>query len=205
MAVWLAHDESRVQIPPRPTIASTSHVTSSCGNGTVAENYPGHNPPSTARRMYPRSQDGSGDISAIYNQMEPVNSEDGSGTFLRLHPQTGDSAWVQYDFAKPEKISSAEVYWKDDKQFCVLPKGWKLLYKDGEEWKPVNPVDPYGVAKDRFNRVGFEPVSTSGLRLEIQLQEKVYKTGALGPLYANYMAQDTPWYEGGVIEWRVNP
>ena len=204
MAVWLAHDEGRVKVPPRPSIASTSHATLSCGNGTVAENYPGHNPPTTERRMYPHSQDGSGDISAIFDQLEPVNSEDGSGMFLRLHPQTGDSAWVQYDFAKPDKVSSVEVYWKDDKQYCVLPKGWQLLYKEGDMWKPVRALDPYGVAKDKFNKVGFEAVTTSALRLEIQLQEKVYKVGSLGPPDANYMTQDTPWYEGGVIEWRVN-
>ncbi len=205
MSVWLAADASKARIAPLSTIASTSRATSSCGNGTVAENYPGNQPPTIERRFYPSSQDGSGDISAIYDQVAPVNSEDGSSPFLRLHPQSGDSAWVQYDFAKPARVSSIEVYWKDDKQVCVLPRSWRLLYKEGNDWKPVVTSDPYAVAGDQFNKVSFQPVTTSGLRLEIQLQGKVYKKGALGPPDGNYMTQDLTWFETGIVEWRVNP
>jgi hypothetical protein len=205
MAVWLARDEGKAQLPPVPTIASTSRATSSCGNGSVSDNYPGYRPPSVQQRMYPLSQDGSGDISAIYDQAEPVNSEDGSARFLRLRPQTGSNAWVQYDFAKPEKVSSVEVYWKDDKQFCVPPQSWRVLYRDGQEWKPVNTISAGPVEKDKFNKTTFEPVTTSALRLDITLREKVYKKGSLGPPDANYLTRDTAWYEGGVIEWRINP
>jgi hypothetical protein len=137
--------------------------------------------------------------------MEPVNSEDGSAPFLRLHPQSGSTAWVEYDFAKPEKVSTVEVYWKDDKQFCVLPKSWRISYKDGNNWTPVDAFEPYTITKDKFNKTTFLPVTTSGLRLEITLQEKVYKKGDLGPPDANYLTSDLPWFEGGVIEWRVNP
>ena len=109
----------------------------------------------------------------------------------------------EYDFAKPEKISSSGVYWKDDKQFCILPKGWRLVYKDGGEWKPVRNLSPYGAVGDRYNKVTFEPVTTSALRLEIQLQPKTYKTGKLGPPDGNYLSEDLTWFEGGVIEWTV--
>jgi hypothetical protein len=204
MSVWLARDESKAWIPPAATIASTSKATSSCGNGTVAENYPGNNPPTIERRFYPISQDGSGDIRAISDQLEPVNSEDGSAPFLRLRPQSGDQAWVQYDFARPSRVSSVEVYWKDDMQVCVLPASWRLLYKDGDEWKPVVASEPYTVERDRFNKVSFRPVDTSALRLEIRMQAKVYKKGDLGPPDGNYLTEDLTWYEGGIIEWRVN-
>jgi DUF1680 family protein len=205
MAVWLAREESKSKIAPRPTIASTSRATSSCGNGTVADDYPGHKPPTIEQRFYPNTQDGSGNISAIYDQVEPVNSEDGSSSFLRLRPQSGDKAWVQYDFSRPAKVSSAEVYWKEDKQYCVLPKAWHLLYRDGAAWKPVQSADPYTIGRDKFNKVTFTPVTTSALRMEIELQGKVYRKGELGPPDANYLAEDLTWYEGGVIEWRVNP
>jgi len=205
MAVWLARDESKALVPPKPTIASTSRASSSVGNGTVAENYPGHRPPTIEQRLYTNSQDGSGDISAIYDQVEPVNSEDGSSRFLRLHPQSGDGAWVQYDFAKPAKVSSVEVYWKDDKQYCILPTAWRLLYRDGSDWKAVQALAPYAVAKDKFNKVSFQPVMTSALRIEIQLQGRTYKKGDLGPPDANYLQRDLTWYEGGIIQWRVNP
>jgi DUF1680 family protein len=205
MAVWLAREESKSWIPPRPSIASTSRASSSCGNGTVVDVYPGHQPPTIEQRFYPNSQDGSGDISAIYDQVEPVNSEDGSSRWLRLRPQSGDKAWIQYDFSRPAKVSSVEVYWKEDKHYCVLPEAWHVLYRDGHAWKPVQSSDTYGVERDKFNKVSFSPVTTSGLRLEIQLQGKVYRKGELGPPDANYLNEDLTWYEGGVIEWRVNP
>jgi len=203
MSVWLARENARAAMPPQRTIASTSRATSSCGNGTVAEDYPGNQPPTIERRFYPSSQDGSGDIRAIQDQMEPVNSMDGSSPFLRLHPQSGDRAWVQYDFAGPARVASVEIYWKDDKQYCVLPQSWRLLYKDGNEWKPVTALGPHPVTGDQFNKVSFSPVTTSALRIEIQLQPKVYKKGSLGPPDGNYLTQDLTWYEGGVIEWRI--
>ena len=64
--------------------------------------------------------------------------------------------------------------------------------------------------KDKFNRVEFAPVATSALRMVITLQGKTYtkqptpEAVRLGPPDANYMAEDVTWYEGGVIEWRVN-
>jgi DUF1680 family protein len=205
MAVWLAREESKSKIASRPTIASTSRATSSCGDGTLVDNYPGHKPPTIEQRFYPNTQDGSGDISAIYDQVEPVNSEDGSATFLRLRPQSGDKAWVQYDFSRPAKVSSVEVYWKEDKQYCVLPKAWHLLYRDGNAWKPVQSADSHGVERNKLNNVSFTPVTTSALRMEIELQGKVYRKGQLGPPDANYLNEDLTWYEGGLIEWRVNP
>jgi len=204
MAVWLAREESRVELPPAPTIASTSRASSSCGNGTFAENYPGHKLPSIAQAVYPNTQDGSGDIRAISDQLEPVNSKDGSSYFLRLRPQSGDRAWVQYDFSKATKVSSVDVYWKDDAQYCPVPSAWRLVFKVGNEWTPVKASDVYGVEKDKFNTVHFEPVTTTALRLEIQLQAQTYKKGLLGPPDGGLTRNDTTWYEGGLIEWRVN-
>ncbi|MDH6311671.1 DUF1680 family protein [Parabacteroides sp. PFB2-10] len=203
MAVWLASDETRAETFPAVTLASTSLATSSCGHGSVAENYPGNNPPTVARRMYPWSQDGSGSISAISDGLTPVNSEDGSSTFLRLRPQSGSSAWVQYDFTGPTQVSSVSVYWKDDKQFCVLPASWTLLYRDGDQWKPVQSPSGYGIQKDMYNKTSFTPVYTDGLRMEIELDKRVYKTGELGQPDANYLTEDQIWYEGGIIEWTV--
>ena len=51
-----------------------------------------------------------------------------------------------------------------------VPASWRLLYKDGGQWKPVENLTPYGIAKDRFNPVTFAPVTTSGLRLEVTMQ-----------------------------------
>jgi hypothetical protein len=98
----------------------------------------------------------------------------------------GTVEWVQYDFAKPREVSSAEVYWFDDtgRGACRVPQSWRLLYKDGDAWKPVEGASEYGVKADQFNKVTFTAVKTTGLRLEAQLQKD---------------------FSGGILEWRVGP
>ena len=78
------------------------------------------------------------------------------------------------------------VYWFDDTGVgqCRVPQAWKLLYRDGEDWKPVAGASEFGVSKDRFNRVTFTPVKTVALRLAVQLQ---------------------PEFSGGILEWKVEP
>jgi len=46
----------------------------------------------------------------------------------------------------------------------------------------VNEADSYGVEKDRYNKTTFSPVTTDGLRLEVQL---------------------SPGYSAGLFEWKV--
>ena len=77
-----------------------------------------------------------------------------------------------YDFAKPTSVSAAEVYWLDDtgKGDVRVPASWRVLYKDGADWKPVEAAGPAGIALDRFNRLTFKPVTTSALRLEVTAQ-----------------------------------
>jgi DUF1680 family protein len=205
MTVWLARDPSRAWIDPASTIASRSQATSSVGNGSVAENYPGRQPPTVARRFFPLSQDGSGSIKAIQDQLEPVHSEDGSAPFFRMRPQSGDRVWVQYDFAEPARVASVDVYWKDDKQNCIPPKSWRLFWKDGDAWKPVTAHGEFGVAIDCYNRVAFDAVTTRALRMEVTLAPHVFPRGRLGPPDGNYLENDLTWHEGGIIEWRVNP
>ena len=202
MSVWLAREPSRTVIPPVPTIASRSRVTSSVGKGTIEDNYPGQ-VPTVARRFYPNSQSGSTGFEALYDQVTPVNSFDGSSVYFRMRPESGNTAWVQYDFDAVQEISSSEVYWKDDKQYCSAPASWRLLYRSGDRWLPVSNPTPYTVEKDRFNSVRFEPVRTNGIRMEITLNGLDYAQGELGPPDGNYLPDDTTWYECGIIEWQV--
>ncbi len=203
MSVWLAGNLSKVVAEPAPSIASTSTVRSSCGTGSLEDNYPGGNVPTIAKRFYPRSQSGSAGFSALYDEVTPVNSMDGSSTYFAMRPAEGNHAWVEYDFSEPAEISSSDVYWKDDKQYCQVPESWRLLYRSGNEWVPVKNTSPYTVDKDKFNHVGFEPVTTGALRMEITLRGLPFKKGELGPPDGNYMPEDTEWYETGIIEWGV--
>lgn len=203
MSVWLASARSRVHLPPVPSIASKSTVSSSCGKATVEDNYPGGEVPAVAKRFYPSSQAGDTGFEALYDQIQPVNSFDGSSVYLRLRPQSGDDSWVQYDFDKEYEISEVSVYWKDDKQYCSLPMSWNLEYKSGDIWLPVKNNSEYTLEKDRFNTVIFEPVQASALRMNIKHNGLNFKKGELGPPDGNYMPENSTWYECGIIEWVV--
>ena len=95
---------------------------------------------------------------------------------------------AQYTFEKPRTVSGVEVYWLDDDGARLVPESWRVLYRQGEEWKPVEAAGAYAVERDRFNEVKFKPVETDSLRLEVIVQ---------GNLRADFSA--------GVLEWRVNP
>ena len=68
------------------------------------------------------------------------------------------------------EVSCVEIYWFDDTGVgeCRVPASWRLLYRDGGEWRPVYTTGKYGVEKDRFNEVVFETVRTDALRIEVE-------------------------------------
>ena len=72
-------------------------------------------------------------------------------------------------------VSEAQVYWFDDtgRGGVRVPASWKLTYRDGESWKPVETTGAYGVERNRYNVVSFKPVTTTALRLELQAQPNV--------------------------------
>jgi len=78
-------------------------------------------------------------------------------------------------FAKPSSVSETQVYWFDDtgRGGVRVPKSWRLLYKEGNDWKPVEVAVDYGVARDAYSTVRFKPVTTSALRLELVMQPNV--------------------------------
>jgi hypothetical protein len=124
-------------------------------------------------------------LSALNDQVEPAASDDTRIPRFTWWDHRGTREWVQYDFDQPRKVSAVEVHWWDERRInahCRVPQAWRLLYKDGVEWKPVPDVSTCGVETDRFNRVAFDPVEAKALRLEVQLQ---------------------PDWSGGILEWRV--
>ncbi len=157
MLVWVPDRETSARPQPLPTLASRASVTSS------------------AAGVNPR---------AVNDQSEPRSSRDGDSSFFHWWPEKGSTEWVAYAFDKPSQVSEVEVYWLDDTGSgeCRVPMSWRVLYKDGEEWKPVETPGPYGVEKDRYNKVAFKPVTTSGLRLEVVLP---------------------PEWSAGIQEWKV--
>ena len=63
-----------------------------------------------------------------------------------------------------------------------MPKSWRLIYKKGDTWKPVQATGSYGLERDKFNTIEFAPFNTTSIRLEAELQ---------------------PDFSAGILEWKV--
>lgn len=149
MIVWLPNTEANARPAPFPTVATTAVVT-------------------TSRRAH------GGSAESIRDGEIPAASNDHS-SYFDFWPTNGTNEWVQYTFAKPSTVSESELYWFDDTGSggVRVPASWRLVYQDGDDWKPVENLTPYGVEKDKFNRVTFKPVTTGALRVELTMQPNV--------------------------------
>jgi hypothetical protein len=144
MLVWIPNSEANAKPAPFPTVATTAKVT-------------------TSGRKNPR---------AINDGEKPTSSSD-SSSYFDWWPKKSSTEWVEYAFERPAMVSESELYWFDDtgRGEVRVPASWRLLYKDGNDWKPVENAAAYGVEKDRFNKVTFTPVTTTGMRLEVTMQQ----------------------------------
>ena len=142
--------------------------------------------PTLATSSKATSSAGQWSLDALNDQIEPESESETDIPFFRWDDHKGTQEWVQYDFDGPNQLSSAEVYWalgKEGDQKWAPPVSWLLQYRDGNEWKDVRTTDAYRLAAGRFNRVTFEPVTTSAVRLQAQLPQDA---------------------TSGIYEWRVN-
>ena len=157
MIVWLPTTDALAKPAPWPTLATTSKVSASTGQ----------------------------EVYGVNDAEAPLASSDSTSAFS-FWPRRGTTEWIEYAFEKQATVSAADVYWFDDTGHgqVRVPSSWRVLYQDGEEWKPVEAREPYGVRLDGYNRVSFVPVTTSKLRLEITAQ---------------------PRFSTGVQEWSVRP
>jgi DUF1680 family protein len=164
MEVWIADQMASAKPAPFPTLAMKSRVTASGGNRITGEGI-------------------SKTPQAVNDGDEPTASNDPS-SYFDWWPEKGKTEWIEYDFPGVARVSETQVYWFDDtgRGQVRVPASWRILYKDGNQWKPVQNRDPYGLAKDRYNTVRFVPVTTSALRLEVTMQ---------------------PGWSAGVQKWKV--
>ena len=156
MIVWLAATDAAARPTPWPTTATTATVTTS-----------------PARR----------NPSAINDGDDPKSSDD-PASYFDWWPRRGTVEWVEYAFPKPSTVSEVEIYWFDDtgRGQVRVPASWRLLYREGNTWKPVTTTGAFGVEKDRYNTLAFSPVTTTGLRVEVTAQ---------------------PQWSAGIQEWKV--
>jgi len=149
MLVWIPNSEASAKPLAYPTVVSTAKISVS----------------SNPHRI---------NMQNMIDGEDPAASDDGTAYF-DWWPKNGSAEWVELVFEKTATVKEAQVYWFDDTGHggVRVPASWKLLYKDGEQWKPVESTAAYGVERNKYNVVAFQPVTTTGLRLEMQAQDKV--------------------------------
>ncbi|GAA0481716.1 hypothetical protein Ade02nite_57240 [Paractinoplanes deccanensis] len=110
-------------------------------------------------------------VTALNDDADPANPSQAQiwGTWSGSRPAT---QWIQYDWSRPIRFTGAELkFWRDSNQGTgdgvAEPDGWKLQYWDGSAWHDVVNPSAYGTSTTAFNKVTFDPVTTSRLRATI--------------------------------------
>ncbi|HWI19997.1 MAG TPA: glycoside hydrolase family 127 protein [Vicinamibacterales bacterium] len=150
MAVWLARVDAAAKPTPFPTVVTNAAIAASPvpnGRGKNARN--------------------------IIDGEEPASSADSIAYFDWWPVQGSKMEWVEVTFEKPSTVSSSEVYWFDDtgRGGVRVPASWRLLYKSGDQWLPVETTGQFGTARNAWNALSFKPVTTSALRVELAMQQ----------------------------------
>lgn len=172
MAVWIPQSQEFARATPAPSIASTALMYSEPTDITSDA------PAATSNLQYAWG----------YNdQWEPESSSDTSKPYHYWWLRQGTEENLCYKFNEPKTVSSVDVYWLDFDHYdgnYRTPESWKLFYRDeNNKWKEVAATTPYTTAKDCYNHLQFEPVTTTDLKLAAKLRKGE---------------------SGGVIEWKVN-
>jgi uncharacterized protein len=108
----------------------------------------------------------------INDGVVPKDSRDHPGALCHWWPRRGTREWAQYTWKEPVTVRGSRVYWFDDTGHgaCRVPVEWAIEYWADEEWHPVSGSSGYPVALDQWCETKFEPVTTTALRLKVQLQ-----------------------------------
>ncbi len=112
------------------------------------------------------------DPSVVNDQACPKDAMDHAVGNFDFWPHKGTAEWLQYEFANPVAVKACTVSWFDDTGHgeCRVPASWRIVYRTADgKWAPVTGVKEYPVPKSVPVMVAFTPVTTSALRLEIQL------------------------------------
>lgn len=147
MAVWLPQELSASRPVMQPTLASQSKV-------------------NTSSRMP--------SVSSLNDRLVPKDENDRSVPYTHWWPEQGTTEWISYELPEACPVQSSTVYWYDDGPWggCRVPKSWKLYYKDAEgNWQPVSGADSYGLKKGVANTVNFDPVTTTAMKMEVELPD----------------------------------
>ena len=147
------------QIPnPPATNAAPATPPLAATNGTTLSNY---KHPTDPLRLLTRTDDPKSSSDRHFDWW-PRNGAD----------QNGTEDWVEYTFEKETAVSESRVYWFDDEPrgACRIPVSWRILFRQGNQWRPVEATSTYSVSKSKYDVIAFKPVTTVGLRLAVTFQ-----------------------------------
>ncbi len=106
-------------------------------------------------------------VYGLNDQVEPESSADRRGmVYGNWDHKTPE--WIQYDFDKPQTISSTDIYWFCDNEGLYAPSAWSMQHWDGSAWVEVQNPSAYGIALDGWNHCSFTSVTTTRVRVTIQ-------------------------------------
>lgn len=145
MLIWYATNKNVSKPKPAPTIANLSKIDGSVKNRS---------------------------IEAIRDQILPSGSNDKNCQFFHWWPNSNQTEWISYTFDKPYTIHKSKIYWYNDDGGCRPPASWKLYYLKDGEWTEVNRKNEYGTQLNIINVTDFEPVTTSAVKVKIDLPKE---------------------------------
>ena len=112
---------------------------------------------------------------------EPTSSNMGAGKGWGNWPQSdGSEHYVGYTWDEAVTVGGADIYWYDDGGGTQVPSKLRMQYLDANgAWQDVNITTPFesSIAKNKYNRIEFDRVTTTRLRLYVTVRSGAQANG----------------------------
>ena len=112
---------------------------------------------------------------------EPTSSNVGTGKgWGNWRQSAGSEHYVGYTWDEAVTIGGADIYWYDDGGGTRIPSKLRMQYLDANgAWQDVNITTPFesSIAKNKYNRIEFDRVTTTRLRLYVTVRSGAQANG----------------------------
>ena len=112
---------------------------------------------------------------------EPTSSNVGTGKgWGNWRQSAGSEHYVGYTWDETVTVGGADIYWYDDGGGTQVPSALRMQYLDANgAWQDVNITTPFEscIAKNTYNRVEFDRVTTTRLRLYVTVRSGAEANG----------------------------
>ena len=112
---------------------------------------------------------------------EPTSSNVGAGKgWGNWRQSAGSEHYVGYTWDEAVTVGGADIYWYDDGGGTQVPSKLRMQYLDASgTWQDVNITTPFesSIAKNKYNRIEFDRVTTTRLRLYVTVRSGAQANG----------------------------